>query len=53
MSASNLSDDIIFRGAVIALQDLRRFKPDHPLYGDYRETARQWVNEAQARLETS
>lgn len=50
MSTHDLSDDIIFRGAVVALSELRCMASDHPLYGAYRAAARAWVNEAQARL---
>lgn len=48
---ADLSDDIIFRGAILALEELRRVPADPSLYDLYRKSALQWVNEAQARLE--
>lgn len=45
-----LTDDQIFRGAVIALNSLRETAVDHPNYGSYRAAAVAWVNEAQDRL---
>ena len=49
-TTKTLTDDQIFRRAVIALSDLRETAQDHPKYGAYRAAALAWVNEAQDRL---
>jgi hypothetical protein len=51
MPADSLTDDLVFRGAIVALRKLRATEPGDTLYGAHCAAANAWVNEAHERLQ--